>query len=391
LALSCGGGTGEGSDASNTALTTTTIQRTTTTLAPATWEAVVPAGESPAGRLGGSLVYLPAGGKCVLFGGWAGGTDYSDSIWSYDSAANTWSELNPAGARPAARASQSMAYDPSGNRLIVFGGFSGTSYHDDTWAYDLATNTWAALHPLGDVPAARGGHSLAYDPDSKKMILFGGYDGSAQYNDTWAYDPATNAWANLRPSGKAPAAREGQAMAYHPQGKVMVLFGGWSTTKQFADTWAYTPSTNTWALLAPAGDAPSARALHQMVYDPTVKKMVLFGGGTSSATFNDVWNYDLDDNSWAKIAVTGDQPTARAGHCLVYDSAGKELVLFGGSNGVNTYYNDLWVLRRGKAAAPTTTSSSSSSSSTSLVGTSSTTTSLEGTSSTTPVSETTEP
>jgi len=32
------------------------------------------------------------------------------------------------------------------------------------------------------------------------MILFGGYDGSLQYNDTWAYDPATNTWPISSPA-----------------------------------------------------------------------------------------------------------------------------------------------------------------------------------------------
>jgi len=117
---------------------------------------------------------------------------------------------------PAGRASQAAAYDPTGDRLILFGGYSGTSYFGDTWAYDLATNAWTNLQPVGSAPAAREGHSLVYDPETKKMILFGGYDGSRQYNDTWAYDPAANTWASLRPAARAPAARDSQAMAYDP-------------------------------------------------------------------------------------------------------------------------------------------------------------------------------
>jgi N-acetylneuraminic acid mutarotase len=297
--LGCAAGQGttptaSGESTVDPALATTTTLRTTTTLAPATWQTLTPAGDPPVASLGGAMVYIPTGNKLLLFGGWAGGTSYFSSVWSYDSATNTWSGLSPGGALPTARAAHAMAYDPTGNRVLVFGGYSGTSYHNDTWAYDVATNAWSELHPVGTVPAARLGHSLVYDPESKKMILFGGYDGSTEYNDTWAYDPAAN----------------------------------------------------TWTLQAPTGTVPPARALPQMVYDPAVKKTVLFGGGTSSGAFNDAWSYDLAENSWAKVTLTGSPPAARVGHSLVYDSAKQELVLFGGSDGVAKYYNDLWVLRR---------------------------------------------
>jgi N-acetylneuraminic acid mutarotase len=339
--------TGEGTGAIDGSSTTNaTIKRTTTTLAPATWEALTPSGTLPEARLGGSLVYAPSGNTLLLFGGWAGGTKYSADTWSYDLTASAWTKLKPTGTSPSPRASQAMAFDPVANRLIVFGGYDGAKYLSDIWAYDLTGNVWTGLNPAGVAPAARHGHSLVYDPESKKMILFGGYDGSVQYNDTWAYDPASNTWADLKPGGDLPAARDSQAMAYDSDAKAMVLFGGWSATRQFDDTWAYDPAKNSWTDLKPAGEAPTARALQQMVYDPAIKKLVLFGGGTSSATFNDAWLFDLTDRSWTPVTAAGTAPPARAGQAMVYDSSTKDILLFGGSNGIGTYFNDLWRLRR---------------------------------------------
>lgn len=325
---------------------TTTLPRTTTTLATATWEKLAPEGDLPVARLGGSLVYIPTGDQLLLFGGWDGGSEYLNDLWSYDVAASLWSRLEIEGEAPPARASQAAAYDPVSDKLIMFGGYDGGTYYGDAWAYDLAGQTWTALASAGGSPSPRYGHSLVYDPESKKMILFGGYGGTVQYGDTWAYDPATNVWTDLKPTGDTPAARDSQALVYDSDTKMMVLFGGWNTTTTFNDTWTYDPAANTWVDLEPAGGPPLARALHQMVYDSSIKKSVMFGGGNSSATFDDAWLFDLGENTWTKAAAEGDPPSARAGHSMVYDPSARAILVFGGSNGIDAYLHDLWRLSR---------------------------------------------
>lgn len=325
---------------------TTTVRQTTTTLPLATWELLAPEGESPEGRLGSSVYCDDEGGRLLLFGGWVERTTYTNVIWSYDLASGAWTDIRPETALPAGRASHAWAHDPSGNSLIVFGGYDGTAYYGDTWAYDLRAGTWADLQPSGATPRAREGHSLTYDPVSEKMILFGGYDGGREYDDTWSYDPATNTWTELSPSGDIPAARDSHRVVYDPDEEIMVLFAGWSTTTQFADTWAYDPADNAWTPLSPAGDVPVARALHAMAYDPTIKKVVLFGGGTSSAVFADTWTYDYPSNTWTETRLTGGAPTGRAGHVLAFDEGAGRVILYGGSDGAGGFLDDTWGLNR---------------------------------------------
>ncbi len=95
-----------------------------------------------------------------------------------------------------------MAYDPSSGRLIMFGGRSSeTDLLSDTWAYDPATNAWTELMPSGNLPPARAQPAMAYDPAAHRLIMFGGWDLDADFGDTWAYDPSANTWADLDPSG----------------------------------------------------------------------------------------------------------------------------------------------------------------------------------------------
>ena len=46
-------------------------------------------------------------------------------------------------------------------------------------------------------PAARGGHQLVYDPHSKKLFLFGGWDGTREFADFWSFDCDTKRWTMI--------------------------------------------------------------------------------------------------------------------------------------------------------------------------------------------------
>jgi N-acetylneuraminic acid mutarotase len=75
--------------------------------------------------------------------------------------------------------------------VIVFGGvLSGsTSFLNDTWAYDPSANTWTELTPSGTLPSRRHDQAMVYDPSGNRMIMFGGFASSSRLNDTWVYTP----------------------------------------------------------------------------------------------------------------------------------------------------------------------------------------------------------
>ena len=87
-----------------------------------------------------------------------------------------------------------MAYDSESDRLILFGGFAIEGVAGDTWAYDLAANTWTNMAPRGPNPSARDGQAMAYDSNSDRILMYGG-DGSS---DVWAYDFDSNTWTQKK-------------------------------------------------------------------------------------------------------------------------------------------------------------------------------------------------
>jgi hypothetical protein len=80
-----------------------------------------------------------------------------------------------------------------------------------------------------------------YDSRSERVILFGGSPsrGPGNLNDTWAYDPAADAWTELSPDGNLPLARSGHAMVYEAVSGSVILFGGQGASTVCFDTWAY--------------------------------------------------------------------------------------------------------------------------------------------------------
>jgi N-acetylneuraminic acid mutarotase len=82
-----------------------------------------------------------------------------------------------------------MAYDPSTKKVILFGGATPTALFNDTWAYDSTANTWTKLKPSGTPPSPRVAASVAYDAVTQQLILFGGADADTELDDTWAFAP----------------------------------------------------------------------------------------------------------------------------------------------------------------------------------------------------------
>jgi len=200
---------------------------------------------------------------------------------------------------PPARYGHAMAYDSQSGRLVLFGGGSSSAgvllLLNDTWAYDFNTSTWTDMSPA-IAPPARYGHAMAYDSESDRVILFGGWSyGNAVFNDTWAYDFNTNTWNEVSPKS-SPLARSLHVMAYDSESDRVILFGGYSSCClgiTLGDTWAYDFNTNTWTAMNPAV-APGPRESSAMAYDSRSDRVILFGGYGGS---NETWAYDFNTNT----------------------------------------------------------------------------------------------
>lgn len=154
------------------------------------------------------------------------------------------------------------------------------------------------------------------------------------------------AWTQVTPAN-SPGGRYGHAMAYHEARGRMVLFGGANdTVNKLDDTWEFDGTT--WQLMSTTV-RPPARRWHAMVYSPTFRSVLLFGGDLQSTAgpANDVWVY-TSTGRWAELTTVGVEPAGRYGHCATWDSRRQTMVVFGGMT-TNVPLQECWELDSGFA------------------------------------------
>jgi len=333
-----------------------------------------------------AMAYDSANKVAVLFGG----LGYINETWLYNSSSRKWTNAMPA-VSPPGRSSGAMVYDSINRKVALFGGEDqDRRYLNDTWTYDVSTNLWTNQSPT-NAPSNRTGYSMVFDSHNGKAILFGGADPSVPsglVNDTWTYDLATNTWTEQKPS-LAPLPRCYHGMSYDSGGGETVLFGGnvWSGTQVGDDTWTYNLSRNMWTRKT---SSPSHRYSMGMTHDDRNDAIILFGGkGVDGSYPNDTWTFDtktgrwterrpklsppgtsdarlafdsangvavlfgnpdLDDYTWtydlSKDTWTSmhpnPAPTRRNGHVLSYDSKNGMVIMYGGCTYFGAYLVDTW-------------------------------------------------
>jgi hypothetical protein len=289
------------------------------------WNMLTPQ-TSPSARYDASMAFDPATGNIVIFGGSNG--HYLGDTWTWNGA--NWNDENPVNSAPA-RDDASMAFDQRTGKMVLFGGYDGDTLND-TWSWSFeesVTQDWSELSPATN-PSLRGGASIAYDPGTGQLVLFGGNHGTF-LNDTWTW--VDQDWVEQEPS-TSPPARIDASFAYDAATGQLLLFGGTANgISGLSDTWDWT-GTN-WTPLHPS-TSPPARYGASMAYDPGTGQLVLFGG-YGNANLGDTWTWN--GANWVKQSPST-SPSARVYPAVAYDSGTGQLLLFGGYG--STSLNDTW-------------------------------------------------
>ena len=202
---------------------------------------------------------------------------------------------------------------------------------------------WIAIKSFGQSIGVRNGHNMVYDPDSRRIILFGGADESKVYGDTWSF--ANGKWNKITDDGPSSRSFPGMVMANH----YILLFGGnrvlfgneKNPTHYLDDTWIF--KDGHWKEIK-TRIHPGPRAEMAMGYDPVKKIVLLFGGRQSGEQWilDDTWIFD--GTQWKEIKQKG--PSARSGTVMSYDNALHSLILFGGNPVIakeKNYNGPMWL------------------------------------------------
>ena len=301
---------------------------------------------SPTGRAGFGMVYDAAMAKVVVFGGCESASFFSqdcnatNDLWTYS--AGNWTQLHPP-VSPPARMLPSMAYDPASQEIVLFGGLSGYPGNaplSDTWVFN--GTSWTQLFPSVSPPASGMNQAMAYDPSAGAIVLFAsgwqtsvGGPPSAYLNETWTFSHGQ--WTEVL-NGTGPSPRGEETFGYDAFTGTMLLFGG-SPCGYYAGSWNCPSLQDTWTYAGGAWTpqtvslSPPARNLAAMTYDPQLNGTLLAGGQSGQAYYDDVWAYG--GGKWSPF-LSPLVPSPREGAEMVFDSADGAVVLFGGYMHVGT-------------------------------------------------------
>ena len=216
-----------------------------------TWEQMESLPRAP--MLGQRIAYDSESDRIIMFGGFDM-TNYHlvNETWVYDFNTDTWMNMDPR-VHPEARNYHGMAYDLKADRVVLWGGdLNGKANKNAVWTYDFNTNTWEELSSkYANAPELRDYMNLVYDEKADKFIMYGGYPYGN--DETWIYDLNTNTWQQMQPTNN-PGAISRYAMVYAKDENKTILFGGQdgATNYQYNnETWSYNLKHNKWVNVSP--------------------------------------------------------------------------------------------------------------------------------------------
>jgi hypothetical protein len=309
--------------------------------------------EMPSARARYGAAYDETGRRALLFGGRYrdegadGSYDLFDELWAFDFQTREWS-LVDAGGGPSPRFYSSLAWDDQEQALYLFGGMTNPDpmvivVSEELWRFK--DGQWEQLQSGGDVPSTRTFLGEVWDPERRRLVLFGGQVGdywSYAYNETYALDVDSLEWSELNAGSGAPSTRMHAQMTYDKTRDRYLLFGGHTDIGDGNDLWSMDPGSGSWSLLRDADsftgnglgclgnssevpadyvdqDLSAPERRHRGMFSLMHDSLWIFGGmhAECSDHLDDTWRYSLDGGDWTELieARTGESCARQDADC----------------------------------------------------------------------------
>ncbi|HSN67785.1 MAG TPA: hypothetical protein VLV48_00980, partial [Thermoanaerobaculia bacterium] len=270
------------------------------------WEAITPA-TLPICLSRASAVWQAYEGNVVLYGGACVTGLVPGVTWEWDG--TNWKAVEGGGS--AGRVfGHAMAYDQARGESILFGGTDIDVGTEVNFTYKYRASKWQGAFTVYS-PGPRSLFGFTTDPENDAVWLYGGVRGS---HDLWKY--AFGQWTQVFAADQ-PANCSYPLTVWDTDRKTMVMVCADASVKEFDGT--------KWKVHAIDDKRPSTSIQASLVYDPTLKKTIIYGGYDGNY-LNETWTWD--GTKWTKI--DGKKPHYRALASMFYDPISKKTILYGG-------------------------------------------------------------
>jgi len=212
-------------------------------------------------------------------------TTYSQDWWEYDQATNTWvQKANYGGSGIVEAAAFSV-----GSKGYILPAPIG----NDLWQYDSQLDTWTQMAVF---PGSARQAAVAFSIDTKGYITTGlSSTLGGSLNDLWEYDIPSNMWTQ-KSDLTGPARHYATGFAIGTKGYVGT--GISTATSYLNDFWAWDRITDTWSQQA---SFPGAARVEASGF--ALNGMGYIGMGSANGNYyTDFYQYNPNTNTWAQKA-----------------------------------------------------------------------------------------
>ena len=267
----------------------------------------------------GNSQILYFGGRC-LFNTGSGGV-YLNGTWILNCATNVWTNIVVPGSlnSPSGRQDAGIAYNSNTEQVYLFGGLTispdGLSdvFYNDTWVFDLATSTWSELSVAGNIPNPRT-TPIAYDSILNQIILFGGLGAFGSiYGDFFQLDCLTHIWTQIPTTGGGgappPPLFGFNFIAGDDGTSTFYLYGGQNGSGQYNQMYFYSNSMQLWEFYGPFSPiTPTNYTTSNLVYDPINQQFILYVTGllvvSPYTSYTSTYIFNVNTPPWVLLTPT---------------------------------------------------------------------------------------
>ncbi|NXW01398.1 TYW23 protein, partial [Fregetta grallaria] len=199
----------------------------------------------------------------------------------------------PSPGSPSPRWCHAMCLTDLGTAVLVGGeGVNQQSCKDALWKLEVDSDFWL---PVGfqlqnAMPSCLHGHTATYDPDTKRIYIFGGIREGKDYSGIYILDTVNWKWLLVAAKGRMPVLMYHSATIYR---KELFVFGGTFPKKASLAVgpcsnvlYVFNPEHEIWYQPISEGEKPLPRLGHSATL--LKNKLLIFGGRRTSLYLSDM-------------------------------------------------------------------------------------------------------